>query len=173
MWTACQGWGLDLTTQWGEWGDAPLKWTFRKIYCWHGGELWSWESSKQGTDMRVEGDSVMASSFWAEGGEEEGPPTAMRPNADAIGVVRFFLFKYWEAILGSNLEGYSSVLGTWLWSLFILGNINCTEHWSTELNQKKNGSCIVLQIHPHYLNNVPHYAVSFISKECSTWPSSV
>lgn len=37
--------------------------------------------------MRVEGASVIASSFWAEGVKEEGPPTAMRPNADAIGVV--------------------------------------------------------------------------------------
>lgn len=40
--------------------------------------------------MRVEYDSVMASSFWVEGVKEEEPLTAMGPNADAIGVVRFF-----------------------------------------------------------------------------------
>lgn len=52
--------------------------------------MWSRQSSKQGTDVRVEDNSGMASSFWVEGVKGEGPPTAMGPNADAIGVVRCF-----------------------------------------------------------------------------------
>lgn len=41
----------------------------------------------------VENDSEMVSGFRFEGLKEEGPPTAMGPNANVIGAVRFF-FKY-------------------------------------------------------------------------------
>lgn len=123
--------------------------------------------------MRVEGDSVMASSFWAEGGEEEGPPTGMRPNADAIGVVRFFFFYlnieklFWDLILRVTAVSWGHDYAHCLsWETLTVQSTG----QQNSMPEKNNGSCIVLQIHPHYLNNVPHYAVSFISKECSTWP---